>query len=365
MTATPPGTARRASEVSPAPCRLLRGPFALPIRAIPALALRGETLDVALNEDGHGRSFSFPAGAAAPADFPGPEGAGGGALRGLAVPCVMAADRTFCPDRSGAVHRSVRGVGDNRVIASSRSGSRIAAAGFGGSHVAVAYLASRKTTEGWVSEAWLAVDDEAPLRFSEDGSGATAVALAANGPELIALTVDARMALTAVHARAVTYDQHARLGEDAVVSVGGPGNRRTAAALVVASDGPAWCLLPIAKDVGSFGLAIVRVDSPPRVDEPVVWSMYPNGLDPAPVAAATGKHRTFATRVRPEAADPTSHHVLELGQVDRAGTFVSLGFVGTTGDPIDVTLIVDPHDAIWLGWLDAAGSWLEQWGCNK
>ena len=48
---------------------------------MPALALRGETLDVALNEDGHGRNFSFPARAAAPTDFPSPEGAGGGALR--------------------------------------------------------------------------------------------------------------------------------------------------------------------------------------------------------------------------------------------------------------------------------------------
>ena len=58
--------------------------------------------------------------------------------------------------------------------------------------------------------------------------------------------------------------------------------------LAVAPDGPSWSLLPIAKDVGSFGLAIVRLDEPPRVDEPVVWSMYPNGLDPAPIAAASG-----------------------------------------------------------------------------
>ena len=107
----------------------------------------------------------------------------------------------------------------------------------------------------------------------------------AGGGEL-ALQVDARTALTAKNALPIAYGKRDELGDDAVVFVGGPGDRRTRAALAVPPVGPGWSLLPIATDIGSFGLAIVRVDAPPRVDEPAVWAMYPNGLDPAPVAAA-------------------------------------------------------------------------------
>jgi hypothetical protein len=179
--------------------------------------------------------------------------------------------------------------------------------------------------------------------------------------------IDARTALTAMHARAVGYEHSVQLGEDAVVFVGGPGDRRTRAALAVAPGGPSWSLLPIAKDVGSFGLAIVRLDEPPRVDEPVVWSMYPNGLDPAPIAAASGGGRTAATwvaRVRPRAAEPASPRVLELGQVAADGTFAPRDIVPTTGNVADVALVLDAVGALWLAWLDGAGSFVERLACR-
>ncbi|HLK36546.1 MAG TPA: hypothetical protein VKU41_07315, partial [Polyangiaceae bacterium] len=251
----------------------------------------------------------------------------------------------------------------DRVVASSRSGTPIAAAALAGSHAALAYLASRKTTEGWVSEAWLACDDDPPQRLSEDGSGATAVAMVPRAPALLALIVDARAALTALHARPVRYEQRLSLGEDAVVFVGGPGDHRTRAALAVPKDGPSWALLPIAKDVGSFGLATVRVDDPPRVDEPVVWSMYPNGLDPAPVAAVSAAH-AWVARVRPRESEPGSQKMLELGEIDAAGAFVARDPIPTLGAPSDVAMVADAQGALWVSWLDPSGSWLERLACR-
>lgn len=349
-------------------CRVLRGPIELPIRAPPALGFRGDVMEAVFNDNGLPRTIALQAGPVTLAPVPaGRERADGDKALGLAIPCAVAADQIFCPDRSGAIHRSTRGAAEDRVVASSRVATRIAAAPIGGAHTALAYLASRQTSEGWVSEAWLALDDAPPLRVSDDGSGATGVALGQRGGAILALMIDARTALTAMHARTISYGNPPRLGEDSVVFVGGPGDRRTRAAFSVAASGPSWAFLPIAKDVGSFGLAIVRIDDPPGVDEPVVWSMYPNGLDPAPIAAATsgaGSPVTWVARVRPRSSEPSSPRVLELGRLVGAGVFATRGVLPTTGNPTDVGLAVDPFGALWLAWLDGGGSWIERLFCR-
>ena len=284
--------------------------------------------------------------------------------KGLRLQCATVGEVVFCPDRSGAIHRSgLAGDGD-RIVASGRIGTRVAASALAGAHTALAYLASRKTTEGWVSEAWLEVDDEPPLRISEDGSGATAVDLAVRGSSLIALSIDARAALTAMHARPVVYERGAQLGEDAVVFVGGPGDRQTAGILAVPTAGVGWAMLPIARDIADFGLAIVRLDDPPHVDEPTVWSMYPNGLDPAPLASVARGGGAWVARVRPEAADPGSPRVLELGEVATDGTFTARDIVPTADSPSDLSLAVGSHGDLWLAWVDASGSWVERLACR-
>ena len=387
----------RAGDASAAYCRAVRGPIELPLKGPAALVMHADRIDAVLDDDGRPRVASFPL-AVQPGSAPAArEAVEGGAGRGLHIPCATAGDFAFCPDRSGAVHRARLTGEEDRIVASSRTGTRVAAAMLAGSHVALAYVASRTTTEGWVSEAWLAVDDEPPLRFSEDGSGATAAELVVRGASLVALGVDARIALTALHARPITYDHGARLGEDAVVFVGGPGDRRTGLAAVVPPSGPAWALLPIARDITAFGLATVRLDDPPRVDEPVVWSMYPNGLDPAPVAAVVKGARTWAARVRPQTATPGAPHVLELGEIAPDGGFTARDTIPTGDAPTDVTMAVAGAGGamggaeggvrgearagggaaatlagsgaqasagdLWITWADASGSWLERLHC--
>jgi hypothetical protein len=343
----------------------LRGPIELAVRSPAALLVRGETLDVVLNDDGKPRALSFAAGALpAAAGTVDPEPSASGTAAGYLVGCALADDRVFCVDRTGAVRRAARDGSGDRVVASSRTGSRISAAPLAGSHAALAYLASRQTSEGWVSEAWLAVDDDVPVRLSEDGSGATSLLLVPRGGSLLAVSADARTALTTLHVRPVTFEGHARLGEDVVAFVGGPGDRRTAVGFAPAARGPSWALMPISKDIGSFGLAVVRVDDPPRVDEPVVWSMYPNGLDPAPVAAAVAGSTTWVARVRPRGPELGSARIVELGTIAGDGSFAARDELAMTGKPTDVALAADSHGAVWLAWVDGAGSWLERLACK-
>jgi hypothetical protein len=365
---TPSPAFATAADGGASACHLIRGPIELPVRSPAVLAVHGESLDVVLNSDGKPRisSYATPSIPASPAP-PAPavrEAAEGGAATGYPVACTLSADRVFCADRTGAVHRTTRDGNAERLIASSRTGSRIAGATLGGSHTALGYLASRQTSEGWVSEAWLAVDDDPPVRLSEDGSGATSLAFASFKTSVVALTVDARSALTALHVRPVGYEGRVVLGEDAVVFVGGPGDRRTAGAITLSATGTGWALLPIAKDIGSFGMAVVRLDEPARVDEPMTWSMYPNGIDPAPVAAVTEGGVTWVARVRPQGSEVGSTRLLEMGNVTPDGAFVARDVVASASKMTDVALAVDAHGALWVAWVDGSGTWLERLVCR-
>ncbi len=395
-----------------AACTVLRGPVQLPMHGGIALRVRTDAVDAILNDDGKPRMASWPAGPLAYAAPPaGPEMADSPPAGALSVPCAAAGDQVFCPDRTGAVHRALSDGSGDRIVASSRAGARVAAAAIGGAHTALVYLASRMTSEGWLSEAWIAVDDGAPVRFSEDGSGATSVALATRGPSLVALLVDARAALTAMHVRTLGFDGKLQVGEDIVVFVGGPGDHHTAAALALppahevslreaAHEPPpsAWAVLPISRDLADFGLAVVRLDVPPRVDEPVVWSGYLNGLDPAPVAVAAtsavareGRHDSshkgkpagakdvaeekrdsgvgaptgvWVARVLPVTAQVNATRQLELGELLDDGAFVPKEVIATSPKMTDVELADDGYGAFWIAWTDASGSWLERLACR-
>jgi hypothetical protein len=412
-----PPAAPQPEDGGAATCTVLRGPIQLPMHGAVSLRVRSDAIDAILNDDGKPRVGSWPAGPLAYAPPPaGAEMAETPSTGALSVPCAAAGDQVFCPDRTGAVHRAdFDGAGD-RVIASSRAGARVAAATIGGTHTSVVYLASRMTSEGWLSEAWIAVDDTAPVRFSEDGSGATSVAVAPRGASLVALLVDARAALTAMHVRTLGYDGKVQIGEDVVVFVGGPGDRHTAGALVfppareapahetpaheAAPPAPAWALLPISRDLADFGLAVVRLDVPPHVDEPVVWSGYLNGLDPAPVAAAatsaivrgggahaggrkakssgtkgearsdagvaapTGPTGVWVARVLPVTAQVNAVRELELGELLDDGTFAPREVIATSPKMTDVQLVDDGHGAFWIAWTDSSSSWLERLTCR-
>jgi hypothetical protein len=364
-TALPQAAPSAAPPVIPGACRVTAGPIELPRTSPPCLDPKGDEVVVVLNGNGHPRFLPFSAGA--PSSMP--LRSGGASDEGgkrISLPCACAGDVVYCPSGDGAVYRTrVASSGTDLVVAASRPGSRVQAVTFAGSHVALGYLANKKTTEGWVTEAWLSVDDGAPIRLSDEGSGATAIALAPRGNGALALTVDARAALSAIHAREIGYGGQGGLGEDTVVFVGGPVDGHTRPALV-AADREGWAFLPLAKDIATFGVVGVRLEAPPappKTDEPFVWSLYPDGLDPACVAAVKTSSGTWLARTRPERKGLDSPHLIEVGRWGPDGFSAALA-IPTRGVPRDLTLAVDFKGALWIGWMDPYGSSLERLGCH-
>jgi hypothetical protein len=347
-------------------CRLAYGPALQSWRGPAAIHAGKGVVDVVFNEDGNPRALSV---AIAPLDAKAapPPAAPTTIATASYPPCAFGAAWVFCANKAGDVSRSLRVGGPAKVVGASRAGTRIDATALGGEHSLMAYLASRKTSEGWTSEAWAVVDDSPPVRISEDGSGATALDLAPRGTTVVAMMLDARSALTAVHARVLTFAAPGKIDidKDAVVFVGGPPERHTASTIATpAGGGAGWVLLPIAKDIATFGMAAIHVDEPPKVDSPVVWSTYPNGIDPAPIAASQGRSPMYVARVRPVGAEPTAPRVLEIGRLEDGGAFTSFGFVSTTGAVTDVAIDVDAVGAVWLVYTDGAGTWMERRVCS-
>jgi hypothetical protein len=110
-------------------------------------------------------------------------------------------------------------------------------------------------------------------------------------------------------------------------------------------------------------MATVRLDDPPIVDAPTAWSMYPNGLDPAPIAATTGVSPIRVARVRPVDARPDSPRGVEIGKLDDKGAFTPHGLLSTTGKISSLAVAVDAIGTLWIYYTDAAGSWLERRVC--
>jgi hypothetical protein len=246
---------------------------------------------------------------------------------GIAWACADTDKHVYCMDAQGRIERRARaGTDAPRLVASGRPGTRIAAADVAG-HEVVLFLDNRKTSEGIVMQAFASIDGAAPARVSEDGAGATSVDVAPRGKAGIIAYVDARGAMAPVHARSLVDRYGAlELGKDAVVFLGGAPDPFVAGVLATAGD-RAYFLLPIAKEASTFGMAIVTIDDPPRDDEPVTWSMYRAGLDPAPIAATRGAGPIRVARVQPRAIGLGVPRDLELGTITAQATFATYGFI--------------------------------------
>lgn len=278
-------------------------------------------------------------------------------------PCAVAGQYVFCMDSTGNIHRTPRAGGADLVLAHGRPGTRIGAEVVGGSHAVVAFLMERPVSIGLVREAYAVADESAPVRISEEGSGASSVTLLARGLSAVAMLVDARSAMTPVHARALDWtDGKLGVGPDAVLFVGGGAETHTSGALASSAKGTSFALVPVAGETG-FGMAAVRVDDPPAVDAPTAWSLYPNGLDPAPIAATVGVTPIRVARVRPVEARPDSPRGVEIGRLDDKGSFTPHGFLSTTGKVTNLAVAVDAIGTLWIYYTDAAGSWLERRVC--
>lgn len=348
----------RATDAGPSACRLVWGPAEQPFRGPAELAVTSSELRVVANQDGNPRVFPVPIvppprspGAAPPA----PESF----IVARWPPCAVAGKWAFCPSKEGAITRTTLGASDTNRIAKSHGGTRIAAAALGEGHSVLAFLETHKTSEGDMLQAFALLDDGEPVRLSDDGAGANLVRLVPRGAGATAVYLDLRSGMLPVHARALhAKGKELALGPDAVLFVGGPPERGVELA-VAEPPGTAYVLVPTAKETTEFGVATIPLGEPPKPDVGASWSLYPNGLDPAPIAAAG----PFVARVRPRDASAGAARVVELGKLDGTGTFTSLGSIADAPRFGHLAIATDSYGAVWILYADPAHTWLERRVC--
>jgi hypothetical protein len=229
----------------------------------------------------------------------------------------------------------------------------------------VAFIDVRRTTEGDMLQAFVALDDKEPVRLSDDGAGATTLRFLPRGDAPVAVYLDTRTAMVPVHARPVMFrGGDLALGNDAVIFVGGAPERGID--LAVASVGQkSFAFVPMPRETIEFGMATLAIEDPPKDDIGAVWSLYPNGLDPAPIASAPSKDgkSAWVARVRPAHKAPGAPRVIELGRVDASGAFRSEGPIASGKNVTDIS-IVDDGAGVWIAYGDATITWLERRICT-
>ncbi|MBK8258635.1 MAG: hypothetical protein IPK82_38990 [Polyangiaceae bacterium] len=275
--------------------------------------------------------------------------------------CALAGGFAFCADAEGQVHRKLLPDGEDKVVARGRKGTPVVAASIAG-HTVYAFLANQKTTEGLVVRAFVGADDETPIPLSEEGSGATFLGLVARDNDVLAMYIDARTALTPVHARTLRYDGRLVRGNDAVVFVGGGSDGIVRGSVGRAASGPAFLFVPGAKDEKDFGLATIVVDGEPKDDLPGKWSYYPAAMTSPSVAATVGATPIRVLRSRPESNENGAPHVLELGHVESDGTFREKCVVAKGASFSDLAAAVDEKGTLWIVYTTDKTTFVEQRG---
>ncbi|HEX4341140.1 MAG TPA: hypothetical protein VH062_34765 [Polyangiaceae bacterium] len=149
----------------------------------------------------------------------------------------------------------------------------------------VAYVVRpAKDDDPLLAKLW--VDGHDAELLTAEGNSTHSVALVHTEDGVLALSVQARMAMTPVHARRVRFPGgHPLLGDDTVVWVGG-GIQSLTEMTVLPTETGLVGLIPHERSMSEFGIARLDIGQSPTMDTPTSWMLYPNGIDPAPVAAS-------------------------------------------------------------------------------
>jgi hypothetical protein len=209
----------------------------------------------------------------------------------------------------------------------------------------VVYVGQPEGAEGQ-RPARLWIEGAGTRRLNEEAGSATAVAAIRVAPNaVLALSLDGRLGTSSVHAVRVQLDGpgKASVGEDRVVYVGGSALPTTHIVGVSAGQSPI-AFLPMPKDPSGFGLVSLLVHEGTQEASASLLD-YPNGIDPAPVAAAVVCGAARVALVRPERAAPGSPQRLELGEVTADGRVVGLAAVASAARFVHVALAGRPTPA--------------------
>lgn len=195
-----------------------------------------------------------------------------------------------------------------------RVGTRAAAVTTKSGESAVAYIALPKVPNGPLrARIWL--EKHAPktaVDLTDSGNSTLSVALLATRNGANALSLEARMGVTALHVRSVDVSSGG-LGADEVLWIGGTAQPLTEVRALGKPEA-AFTLLAMEQDSSHFGLALLSQTLGSRqVNES--WLTFPNGLDPAPVAATTACGKDVVLFARPSEPTPKAPQELVLAEI--------------------------------------------------
>lgn len=213
------------------------------------------------------------------------------------------------------LRRKLRGQSAPEVLASdAREGTRVAAeqVGKAGKSV-VGYIA--ESEDRLYARLWL--EGGTTVDLSPDGSQATSVNLVQSDDDLLAVVLEGRTSMSPVHARRLLLrGKVPQIQEDVVVWVGPPSQPLSEIVSLPGNAGGARSFLALERTVTDFGLASFGIKKEPQMDANVAWLDYPNGINPAPVAAGSACGKSVVLFARPSESRPRSPQELSIAKLE-------------------------------------------------
>lgn len=256
----------------------------------------------------------------------------------------------------GRVVRRALDGGELEVIATdARDGTRVAVAG---SPDVVAYITQPIGKQD--SLARLRLPNGTKLDVTPEGAAASSISLTNMGEDVIVSYIDGRSGMTPVHARRL-HAKAGKLDPDVVVWVSGATQGMTEI-VSIGGDRGSWLMLPVERDSSHFGLATLALEADPKMDPPLRWRTYENGLDRSPTAAAVLCGAPVVAYVRPADARPTANQELVLSELTLDETASSEPLATARGFA-DVSLAALPEGAM-LAYVADRRTWARLIRCK-
>jgi hypothetical protein len=123
-----------------------------------------------------------------------------------------------------------------------------------------------------------------------------------------------------------------------------------------------WLFMPVEKDSSHFGLATLALGGDVKMDPPLRWRTYENGLDRSPATGAVVCGVPVTAYVRPADARPTANQELVMSELTLAET-ASSEVVATARGFADVSLYPLPEGAI-LAYVADRRTWARLIRCK-
>ncbi len=200
------------------------------------------------------------------------------------------------------------------------------------------------------------------VRLSEDATTATSVTVVLLGKKAHVFSLEGRIGLSSLHRRTVEWHRgKLRVTPDDVPWVGSGSHSLTEVGSL-GSKSP-FAFLAMSRDASHFGLVQLPLADSGTLDGEPFWLSYPNGIDPAPVAADVFCGAAHLVYARPSSPKPRSPQELRITPYDRKHEDVG-DVLATSRAFNDVSVAARPGGAV-LTWTADKRTWAMTLDCPK